>query len=57
MSVLFDDMKSGKVYSIIRQKLSENGGIVWYLEKCVLLSGSNSLKAFDMNSKNVLTLV
>ena len=57
MSVLFDDMKSGKVYSIIRQKLSENGSIVWYLEKCVLLSGSNSLKAFDMNSKNVLTLV
>ena len=61
MSVLFDnDMKSGKVWRIVRLLLSENISTDWCLEKCVALFGSNSLEVpvmFDMNSENVFTLI
>ena len=53
MSVL-SDIGSGKVCSIVCQWLSENVSIAWFLEKCVVLFGSNSLKKpvmFDMNSE------
>ena len=59
MSVLFD-VSSGKVCSIVCQKLSENVSIAWCLEKCVVLFGSNSLKVpvmFDINSEIVFTFV
>ena len=61
MWVLFDnDMKSGKVCSIICQWHYENVNIDWCLEKCVVLFGSKSLKVsliLDMNSENVFTLM
>ena len=56
------DMNSEKsfYYSLIWKDFSENVSIVWCLEKCVVLFGSNSQKVsvmFDMNSENVFTLV
>ena len=59
MSVLFD-ISSGKLCSIVCQKLSEIIIVAWYLEKGFVLFWSNSLKVtptmFDINSKNVFTL-
>ena len=50
MAVLFD-VSSGKVWNV---------NIVWCLEKCPALFGSNSQKMpvmLDMNPENVFTLV
>ena len=49
-----------KFVVLFASKLSENVSIAWFLEKCVVLFGSNSLKVsviIDINSENVFTLV